>query len=89
MAADRQTDTQTHRHTNARDHNTFLVVYDSPEIYKGWRSKKLVTILAMNTAKQSLLQNVIFYDYLNLEIARHIALSDAQYLKLNIIYPDE
>jgi len=28
----RQTHTQTHRHTDARDHNTFLVVYDSCEM---------------------------------------------------------
>jgi len=27
------TDTQTDRHTDAHDHNTFLVVYDSREIY--------------------------------------------------------
>ena len=26
-----RTDTQTHRHTDARDHNTFLVVFDSRE----------------------------------------------------------
>jgi len=26
---DRQTDRQTHRYTDARDHNTFCVVYDS------------------------------------------------------------
>ena len=26
---DRQTHTQTHTHTDARDHNTFCVVYDS------------------------------------------------------------
>jgi len=28
----RQTQTDTHRHTDARDHNTFLVVYDSREM---------------------------------------------------------
>jgi len=27
-----RTDTQTERHTDARDHNTFLVVYDSREM---------------------------------------------------------
>ena len=27
-----RTDRQTHRHTDARDHNTFLVVYDSREM---------------------------------------------------------
>ena len=33
------------------------------------------------------LRNVMFYDYLTLEIARHrpTALSDAQYLKLNTL----
>jgi len=29
---DRQTDTETDRHTDARDHNTFRVVYDSREM---------------------------------------------------------
>jgi len=31
-AADRQTHRQTHRHTDVRDHNTFLVVFDSREM---------------------------------------------------------
>jgi len=29
---DTQTDRQTHRHTEARDHNAFLVVFDSREM---------------------------------------------------------
>jgi len=28
---DRQTDRHTHRHTDARDHNTFCVIYDSTQ----------------------------------------------------------
>jgi len=31
-AMDRQTDIYRDRHTDARDHNTFLVVYDSREM---------------------------------------------------------
>ena len=37
-----------------------------------------MTIIAIYIAKH------INYDYLNLEIARHAALSDAQYLKLSL-----
>jgi len=47
--SDRQTDTHTHthtdRHTDARDHNTFLVVYDS-------RKMKWFSISQTNTCLQ-------------------------------------
>ena len=39
---------------------------------------KYLAILAIYTTKH-------IYDYLNLEIARHTALSDAQYSKLNLL----
>jgi len=32
IQTDRETDRQTDRHTDARDHNTFLVVFDSREM---------------------------------------------------------